>query len=212
MIKTFSSRAGRLSPKNKKFLSTESECLLSAGEKPITQNPIALDIGFGDAQSFSEDVAANETVTFIGIEPYKKGFARAVEFFEEAKPTNLYLFNGDAREFIELMDFSVNFIRIHFPDPWPKKRHTKRRLISKQFLKTLSRILCSDGLVQIVTDSKIYQIHIDEVLEHQQLFEATNSFPISYQVSTFHKKGLNKGHTIKEYNLKLITPCNQTSE
>ena len=43
MIKTFSSRAGRLSPKNKKFLSTESECLLSAGEKPITQNPIALD-------------------------------------------------------------------------------------------------------------------------------------------------------------------------
>ena len=118
MIKTFSSRAGRLSPKNKKFLSTESECLLSAGEKPITQNPIALDIGFGDAQSFSEDVAANENVTFIGIEPYKKGFARAVEFFEETKPTNLYLFNGDAREFIELMDFSVNFIRIHFPDPW----------------------------------------------------------------------------------------------
>ena len=150
-------------------------------------------------------------VTFIGIEPYKKGFARAVEFFEETKPTNLYLFNGDAREFIELMDFSVNFIRIHFPDPWPKKRHTKRRLISKQFLKTLSKILCSDGLVQIVTDSKIYQMHIDEVLEHQQLFETTNSFPISYQVSTFHKKGLNKGHTIKEYNLKLITPCNQTS-
>ena len=57
--------------------------LIKCWEKPITQNPIALDIGFGDAQSFSEDVAANETVTFIGIEPYKKGFARAVEFFEK---------------------------------------------------------------------------------------------------------------------------------
>ena len=59
MIKTFSSRAGRLSPKNKKFLSTESECLLSAGEKPITQNPIALDIGFG-AVSYTH-LRAHET-------------------------------------------------------------------------------------------------------------------------------------------------------
>ena len=133
MIKTFSSRAGRLSAKNKKFLSTESECLLNAGEKPITQNPIALDIGFGDAKSFSEDVTANQTVTFIGIEPYKKGFARAVEFFEETKPTNLYLFNGDAREFIELMNFSVNFVRIHFPDPWPKKNTRKEGLFPSNF-------------------------------------------------------------------------------
>ena len=209
MIKTFSSRAGRLSPKNKKFLSSKSECQLNCGEKPITDNPIALDIGFGDSQSFTKDVIANKATTFIGIEPYKKGFARAVEFFEEKKPANLHLYNGDAREYIEKMDFKVKYIRIHFPDPWPKRKHSKRRLISQQFLKEVSSILCLNGLVQIVTDSKSYQLYIEDVLEHQSLFESVNLFPISYEESTFHAKGLMKGHKIKEYNLKLITPCSQ---
>ena len=212
MIKTFSSRAGRLSPKNKKFLSSKSECLLNCGEKPITENPIALDIGFGDSQSFTKDVIANKDTTFIGIEPYKKGFARAVEFFEEKKPANLHLYNGDAREYIEKMDFKVKYIRIHFPDPWPKKKHSKRRLISQDFFKKVSSILCLDGLVQIVTDSKSYQLHIEDVLEHQSLFESVTLFPLSYEESTFHAKGLIKGHKIKEYNLKLITPCSQEAK
>ena len=138
MIKTFSSRAGRLSPKNKKFLSSKSECLLNCGEKPITENPIALDIGFGDSQSFTKDVIANKDTTFIGIEPYKKGFARAVEFFEEKKPANLHLYNGDAREYIEKMDFKVKYIRIHFPDPWPKKSIPRGDLYPKIFLRKLA--------------------------------------------------------------------------
>ena len=105
------------------------------------------------------------------------------------------------------MDFKVKYIRIHFPDPLPKKKHSKRRLISQHFLKKVSSILCLDGLIQIVTDSKSYQLHIEDVLEHQSLYESVTLFPISYEESTFYAKGLSKGHKIKEYNLKLITPC-----
>ena len=137
MIKTFSSRAGRLSSTNKNYLSLQSNCLISPETKPKTNYPIVIDIGFGDAQSFSEDVLINKKYCFIGIEPYKKGFARAVEFYEKEKPKNLFLYNGDAREFLEIIDYEVSFVRIHFPDPWPKKKHIKRRLISKNFLHLL---------------------------------------------------------------------------
>ena len=127
MIKTFSSRAGRLSPTNIKFLEKKSQCILELGDAPNTNKPVVIDIGFGDAQSFSKDVLANQDYCFIGIEPYKKGFARAIEFYETYKPDNLFLFNGDAREYIESVDFDIPYIRIHFPDPWPKARHHRRR-------------------------------------------------------------------------------------
>lgn len=204
MIRTYSSRAGRLSNTNKGYLELSSKCLVELGHVPKSAKPCALDIGFGDAQSFSEDVLANQDIIFIGVEPYKKGFARAVEFYEKHLPKNLYLYNGCAIEYLKAAKQKFNFIRIHFPDPWPKKKHTKRRLISKEFLALLHKKIVKQGQVQIVTDSAIYQDHIEEVIKAQnRLVLVDTSFPISYKVSTFHNKGLKKGHTIKEYNLAI---------
>ena len=201
MIKTFSSRAGRLSPTNKDFLNIESECLLKLGQQPETSKPIVIDIGFGDAQSFSKDVVANNGFCFIGIEPYKKGFARAIEFYERNKPDNLYLHNGDAREYLESISFEFSFVRIHFPDPWPKKRHVKRRLINHEFLKFIHTKIAPKGKLEIITDSEVYQNHIKEILDKQSLFEAIDEFEITYEISTFHKKGLDKKHAIERYVL-----------
>ena len=201
MIKTFSSRAGRLSSTNKNYLSLQSNCLISPENKPKTNYPIVIDIGFGDAQSFSEDVLINKKYCFIGIEPYKKGFARAVEFYEKEKPKNLFLYNGDAREFLEIIDYKVSFVRIHFPDPWPKKKHIKRRLISLSFLYLLNQKILETGKIEIITDSKTYQNHIEDVLKEQKLFKQIDNFEISYEVSTFHNKGLKKGHEIRRYVL-----------
>lgn len=205
MIRTYSSRAGRLSDTNRKYLDLSSKCLVELGYVHKSARPCALDIGFGDAKSFSEDVLANQDITFIGVEPYKKGFARAVEFYEKHLPKNLFLYNGCSIGYLKAAKQRFNFIRIHFPDPWPKKKHAKRRLISKEFLQLLSKRLVKQGQVQIVTDSAIYQDHIEEVIKAQDsLVLVENSFPISYKVSTFHDKGLKKGHTIKEYNLAKI--------
>mgnify|MGYP001177710240 CR=1 FL=1 len=201
MIKTFSSRAGRLSATNKKFLSMNSTCLISPKTKPETKHPIVIDIGFGDAKSFTQDVVNNKNYCFIGIEPYKKGFAKAVEFFEYEKPENLHLYNGDAREFLEAIVYRASFIRIHFPDPWPKKKHIKRRLISPAFLQLLDQKILDKGKVEIITDSNIYQNHIEGVLCEQKLFKQIKNFEISCEVSTFHNKGLQKGHEIRRYIL-----------
>jgi tRNA (guanine-N7-)-methyltransferase len=201
MIKTFSSRAGRLSPTNIAFLEKESACLLKLGQAPETDKPVVIDIGFGDSQSFSQDVLKNPDYCFVGIEPYKKGFARAVEFYEKAEPDNLFLFNGDAREYIEASDYEISFIRIHFPDPWPKKKHTKRRLISNEFLTSIYKKINSGAKLEIITDSKPYQMHIKDLLDAQKLFEVIEDFEISYEVSTFHHKGINKGHSIERYVL-----------
>ncbi len=197
MIKTFSSRAGRLSDTNKKFLQLQSDSILKLGEKPKTTQKIVMDIGFGDAQSFICDVTDNPDYTFIGIEPYKKGFARAVQFYEENLPSNMYLFNGDAREFFQEIEYKTDYVRIHFPDPWPKKRHSKRRLITKNFLKTLHGILQNSGSVEIITDSSIYQKHIEELLAQEINFIQIENFPITHKASTFHKKAIKKDHTIK---------------
>ena len=205
MIKTFSSRAGRLSDTNKRFLKIDSKSILKLGQKPKPTKPIVIDIGFGDAQSFIYDVTENKDYVFIGIEPYKKGFARAVQFYEENLPKNMFLFNGDAREFFEEIKYKVNFIRIHFPDPWPKKKHIKRRLITKDFLLTSWNILKKGGSLEIITDSYIYQKHIEELISCQNYFKQIEDFPISYQISTFNKKALKKGHTIKEYILEKIS-------
>jgi len=204
MIKTFSSRAGRLSDTNKKFLQLQSDSILKLGEKPKTTQKIVMDIGFGDAQSFICDVTDNPDYTFIGIEPYKKGFARAVQFYEENLPSNMYLFNGDAREFFQEIEYKTDYVRIHFPDPWPKKRHTKRRLITKNFLKTLHGILQNSGSVEIITDSSIYQKHIEELLAQEINFIQIENFPITHKASTFHKKAIKKDHTIKKYILEKV--------
>ena len=201
MIKTFSSRAGRLSSTNKYFLNLKSNSLINPETKLKTNYPIVLDIGFGDAQSFKQDVLNNKKFCFIGIEPYKKGFAKAVEFYEIEKPENLFLYNGDAREFLEAINYKVSFIRIHFPDPWPKKKHIKRRLISQNFLNLLNKKISATGKIEIITDSKIYQDHIEDVLREQQIFKQIESFEISYEVSTFHNKALKKGHKIKRFVL-----------
>ena len=202
MIKTFSSRAGRLSDTNKKFLQLKSKSILKIGEKPKTTKPIVMDIGFGDAQSFVCDVVENKNYVFIGIEPYKKGFARAVQFYEENVPKNMFLFNGDAREFFEKTKYKIDFIRIHFPDPWPKKRHAKRRLITKDFLLTSHDLLKKGGRIEIITDSSIYQQHLEELISDQSYFKKIKDFPVTCQISTFHKKAIKKGHTVKKYVLK----------
>ena len=204
MIKTFSSRAGRLSATNKKFLELKSKSILMLGQKPKSTKPLVIDIGFGDAQSFVCDVVENKDYVFIGIEPYKKGFARAVQFYEENSPKNMFLFNGDAREFLEEIKYKIDFIRIHFPDPWPKKRHAKRRLVTKDFLLTSHSILRKSGSIEIITDSYIYQKHIEQLISCQNYFKQIKKFPFTYQTSTFHKKALDKGHTIKEYVLERI--------
>ena len=115
----------------------------------------------------------------------------------------MILFNGDVRELLEKVKFCFDFIRIHFPDPWPKKKHIKRRLVTKEFLTHLSNKLSNDGLIQIITDSKKYQDHIKEEIKLQNKLSLSKKlFPVTYSESSFYKKALIKKNKIKEFTLQ----------
>ena len=80
---------------------------------------------------------------------------------------------------MEKVKFCFDFIRIHFPDPWPKKKHIKRRLVTKEFLIYLSDKLSDNGLIQIITDSQKYQDHIEEEIKLQNKLSLSKTlFPI----------------------------------
>ena len=71
-------------------------------------------------------------------------------------------------------------------------------------IKKVNKKISKKGKIEIITDSKIYQDHIEEILYEQKIFKQIDSFEISYEVSTFHRKGLKKGHEVKRYVLTKI--------
>ena len=81
------------------------------------------------------------------------------------------------------------------------KEQTVARMLDKILHRGPDQKILKTGKIEIITDSKIYQNHIDDVLHKQNIFKQTDSFEISYEVSTFHNKGLKKGHQIKRYIL-----------
>ncbi len=203
MIRTFSSRSGRLSKTNKMFLNKISTCKLDLNSKlPEFKKKLVLDIGFGDGESFCKDVLENEDIIFIGIEPYVKGFSRVVEFYEKHNVPNLYVFNGCAKEFLKSTKIKFDFIRIHFPDPWPKNKHYKRQLINKDFVELLHISQTPDGMLQIVTDCTKYQLKILNILSQQFNYSFIDKFPLKFNESSFAKKAKKNGNPIKVFNLQ----------
>lgn len=203
MIRTFSSRSGRLSNTNKMFLSKISNCKLDLNSKlPEFKKKVALDIGFGDGESFCKDVLENKDIIFIGIDPYIKGFSKVVEFYEKHTAPNLYVFNGCAKEFLKSTKIKFNFIRIHFPDPWPKNKHNKRQLINKDFLELLHTSQTPEGMLQIVTDCTKYQLKILNILSQQFNYSCIDKFPLKFNESSFAKKAKKNGNPIKVLNLQ----------
>ena len=174
-------------------------------QKLNDQNQInILDIGFGSGESIvTQDF---KQYNIFGIESYSRGIRKMNKYKNQMNIKNLFLFHGDAVEIIEkvIPKKSINVINIFFPDPWPKKKHIKRRLISQNFLHLLDQKISKKGKIEIITDSKIYQDHIEEVLDEQKIFKQIDSFEISYEVSTFHRKALKKGHEVKRYVLTKI--------
>ena len=123
-----------------------------------------LEIGFGGGEHLSGQAGRHPDIGFIGCEPFIEGMAKALGQIEDGGLTNVRLHMDDARPVIaSLQDQSIARVFILFPDPWPKKRQQKRRLIQPDFLDGLARILKPGGQVRFATDVKSYA---DEALYH----------------------------------------------
>jgi tRNA (guanine-N7-)-methyltransferase len=128
---------------------------------------LALEIGFGGGEHLLAQAAHNPDTLFIGCEPFINGVAKCLAGIDQQKLTNIRLFTRDARELITAMpDACLDAAFILFPDPWPKVRHNKRRLINAETLAMLARAHKTGGRLLIATDHVDYSVWIFEVLQH----------------------------------------------
>ena len=214
-IRSFVRRAGRLTPSQKRAL---IELWPSYG---VDFSPEAIDfdavfgrhaqvvleIGFGNGDTLVQQARENPSLNFLGIEVHEPGVGHCLLKAREAGLSNLKLIKHDAIEVLanQVPTGSLQRINIYFPDPWPKKRHHKRRMIQHDFLKLVHSRLEADGVLHIATDWANYAEHIDEILSHSDLFECTHrrehggEMPLDRPGTKFERRGLRKGHRIWDW-------------
>ena len=116
-----------------------------------------LEIGFGGGEHMAAQAARNPQALVMGAEPFLNGAASALRHIDEAGLTNVRLLVGDARELVAaLPDASVDRVFVLFPDPWPKARHNKRRIIQTETTADLARVLKVGGRLRFATDVASY--------------------------------------------------------
>jgi tRNA (guanine-N7-)-methyltransferase len=128
---------------------------------------VALEIGFGGGEHLLAQATHNPDTLFIGCEPFINGVAKCLAGIDSQKLANIRLFTDDARKLIEqLPDASVDSVFILFPDPWPKARHNKRRLVNAETLAMLARVHKPGGRLLLATDHVDYSVWMLQVLQH----------------------------------------------
>ena len=168
------------------------------------QHPLKLEIGFGMG-SFLIDMAAQEPQTnFIGMDFYHKGIRKLMTRKSKLQLENIRVAYGDVRFKIPLLfkDGELESIYINFPDPWPKKRHTKRRLIKPGFVKLIGQKLAPKGHIFLATDFETYAMEMLEHFNSEPLFQ--NQDPASGFLSNredlpktkYEKNFIHAGHKI----------------
>ena len=120
---------------------------------PLGEGETWLEIGFGGGEHMAEQAARRPDVRHLGAEPFWNGAASALRHIEERGLANVRLHVGDARDLTAaLPDASLERVFILFPDPWPKARHHKRRLVQPAFAAELARVLKPGGRLRFATD------------------------------------------------------------
>jgi len=132
---------------------------------------IRLEIGFGGAEHLIDQAQANPRTGFIGSDAFVNGVAKALAAIEAHKLQNIRLHHGDASELLDwLPAAALSRIDLLYPDPWPKRRHWKRRFIQDESLQRLARILEAGGDLRFATDIPDYAAYVlARVLRSQDL-------------------------------------------
>lgn len=118
-------------------------------------NPVHIEIGMGKGRFIIDMARLHPDINYIGIEKYSSVLIRGIQKMEEQELPNLYFIRMDAEEITEVFgQGEVEKIFLNFSDPWPKDRHAKRRLPSREFLSRYNEILSKEGNLEFKTDNK----------------------------------------------------------
>lgn len=211
-IKSYVLRAGRVSPRQQQGLDTWlKEVLLPAPPAPWHFNelfganaPVVVEIGFGMGASLIQMAKDNPGTHFIGIEVHQAGIGGISSDIHDLALQNIRIAPFDAvAAFKEsIADDSVDVIQIFFPDPWPKARHHKRRIIQPEFVALLAKKLKPGGMLHCATDWENYAEHMLSVLSAEPSLvnkSEDNGFaarPESRPLTKFEARGQRLGHGV----------------
>ena len=162
--------------------------------------PKILEIGFGMGQTTALIAAQHPGNDYLGVEVHTPGVGSLLKLIEEHQLNNIRIIQHDAVEVLQHMipEGSLSGVHIFFPDPWPKKRHQKRRLIQSPFCSLVSRRLKQDGYLHIATDWKDYADQILKTLSAEAPLKNTcegfSPRPNYRPLTKFETRGLKLGH------------------
>ena len=159
-------------------------------------NPLHIEIGTGKGRFLMTLAEQTPDINYVGIEKFSSVLIRAIEKQRELALPNLYFIRMDAENIEEVFaEGEVDRIYLNFSDPWPKDRHAKRRLTSKQFFARYDKILDKNGRVEFKTDNRdLFDFSVESVKE-----AGWNLSAVTYDL---HNSDMNEGNIMTEYEIK----------
>jgi tRNA (guanine-N7-)-methyltransferase len=211
-IRSFVLRSGRFTAAQRRSYSSLSGKFIIPCEKKTLDfarvfgngNPVIVEIGFGMGTATAVIAQENPEKNYLGLEIHKPGIGRLLWEIEQRNLSNVRIVEYDAEAVFENMipENSLEGVHVFFPDPWPKKRHHKRRLIKRPFTATLAAGLKPGGYLYMVTDWEDYaDWALAELGATECLVNSCDGFapPREWRPRTaFEQKGLAKNHQVRE--------------
>lgn len=214
-VRSFVRRAGRLTASQRRALDELwPACGIDFQETPLDLDalfgrtaPRWLEIGFGNGESLVQQAQEHPDIDFIGIEVHQPGIGHCLLAARAARVGNIRLIAHDAIDVLEhqVPDGSLQRINLYFADPWPKKRHHKRRIVQADFVDLCARRLTERGSLHIATDWADYAEHIDSVMGTCTQFvcverrEHDGTRPLDRPMTKFERRGVRRGHRIRDW-------------
>lgn len=176
-------------------------------------NPKVIEIGFGMGHASFQIAQSNPEIDYLGIEVHTPGVGSLLIHIKQNNIQNIRIIQHDAVEVLKYMikDDCISGFHIYFPDPWPKKRHHKRRIIQHEFIELLVQKLIIDGYIHLATDWQDYAIWILEILtQNNKLTNCANDNmyikrPEFRPLTKFEQRGISLGHKVWDLMFRKIT-------
>lgn len=206
-------RAGRMTPAQQSALETlwpkfgidfENGLIIDLNAVFGREAPCILEIGFGNGETLAMQAAEHPEKNYLGVEVHEPGIGHLLMLIDKTGLDNVRVICHDAVEVLneQIPDGSLSGVNLYFPDPWPKKRHHKRRLVQPEFVDLIARKVLPWGAVQLATDWKSYAEHMLEVMEASPDFDnvmeagAYSPRPQDRPTTKFEKRGERLGHQV----------------
>ncbi len=201
-IRSYVLRQGRTTPAQARALATlfPKYGIKFSDDKITSARKLVLEIGSGMGETTVAIAKAHPEVDFVAVEVHGPGVGSLLNAIAREQLSNVRVIRHDALEVLEHMiaDGALAAIHLFFPDPWPKKRHHKRRLVQPAFAALAASKLAPGGVLHAATDWPDYAGHMEAVLRAEPLLEPASAGFTARPVTKFESRGRRLGHPVRD--------------